>query len=325
MEKKVRAARASIASNLLLVSMKLVVGFAMMSVSVISEAIHSMMDLLAAVIANLSVRMAVRPADTEHPYGHGKFENLSGVIEAILIFIAAALIIYESVQKLLNPHPVELLGIGVLIMGISGAVNYVVSRYLYKVAKEESSMALEADALHLKTDVWTSLGIMSGLAIIWVGSSLGIKGIEVLDPIIAICVAGLIIRAAWNMSKRSSADLLDEKLSPEEERVIEEALDKHSGEFLGYHSLRTRKAGAERFVDLHAVIKYNMTIEEGHHLAHRLENEITSNLDNCSVIIHLEPCDKDHCFQVNGTKVCPLDANDKLHHCSERERPFGPA
>ncbi len=300
--------------------LKLTVGLLISSVAMISEALHSMMDLLAAVIANYSVRRSLLPPDVEHTYGHGKYENLSGVIEAILIFIAAALIIYEAAEKLLHPRPVELLEIGIVIMGVSAGVNFLVSRYLYKVAKEEESMALEADALHLKTDVWTSLGIMGGLAAMW------ITRIDSLDPLIALGVAVLIIRAAWDMSKRSGSDLLDQKMSPEEERVIRSALDKHSSEFLGYHSLRTRKAGAERFVDLHVVIKYNLTVEEGHDLVSMLEKEIRSALPNCNVIIHLEPCDKNHCFEVHGAKVCVLDKSDCTNpHCCERERPFGPA
>ncbi len=301
MERKVAAARASIVSNTSLVVLKLTVGIMMMSVSVISEAIHSMMDLLAAIIANYSVRKASEPVDKEHPYGHGKYENLSGVIEAILIFIAAGIILFEASQKIISHTGIEEVDLGIAVMGISVVINIIVSRYLYKVAKEEDSMALEADALHLKTDVWTSLGIFAGLVVI------KITNLPILDPLIAIGVAILIIKAAWGMIKRSGRDLLDEKLPPEEEVKIREILNKHSDRFLGYHNLRSRKAGAERFVDFHIVIKYDTPIEAGHALSGMIKSEIKKELKNCDVIIHVEPCDKNMCFVVNGQKVCVLE------------------
>lgn len=296
--------------------LKLVTGILMGSIAVISEAIHSVMDLLAAFIANYSVRKAVEPADKEHPYGHGKYENLSGVIEAILIFIAAGIIIFEAIGKLIDPEDVELLNYGIVVMGISAVVNLFVSRYLYKVAREEESLALEADALHLRTDVWTSLGIFAGLIIIQITQQYW------LDPLIAIAVALFIIKAAWDMTKRSGSDLLDSCLSESEERVIREALEKHSDKFLGYHSMRTRKAGSEKFVDLHLVIKYNTTIDEGHAVADELDREIEAALPKTSVTIHLEPCDKDQCFELHGRRICLLeeDPKQRCDGCLERKR-----
>jgi cation diffusion facilitator family transporter len=308
-------------SNVLLVTLKLIVGLFFGLVSVLSEALHSLMDLLAAVIANYSVRKAVEPCDTEHPYGHGKYENLSGVIEAILIFIAAGIIIIEAGQKLAETTGMPEVDLGIVVMGISVLVNLVVSRYLYKVAKEEDSMALEADALHLKTDVWTSLGIFAGLV------AMKLTGIRQLDPIIALGVALFIIKAAWDMLKRSGRDLLDEKLPPEDEEKIKAVLNKHSDKFLGYHNLRTRKAGGARFVDFHIVIKYDTPVETGHALAGLIKSEIKKELKNCDVIVHVEPCDKDCCFMVNGEKVCVLDGNASgialEGRCVEREKPKG--
>ncbi|NLK26658.1 MAG: cation transporter [Euryarchaeota archaeon] len=309
MERKVKAARVSIVSNTTLVLLKFTVGIFMASVSVISEAVHSMMDLLAALIANYSVRKAVEPADEKHPYGHGKFENVSGVIEAMLIVIAAIIIIYEATNRLIKGGVVEYLGYGIAVMGFSAVVNFFVSRYLYKVAIEEESLALEADALHLRTDVWTSVGITLGLVIIH------FTGINALDPIIAMGVAILIIRAAWDMTKRSGTDLLDACLSPEEERIIRKALESHSDQFLGYHSMRTRKAGSEKYVDLHLVIRYDTTIEEGHRIATEVEQEIEAALPRTDVTIHMEPCDKDECFTINGTRVCLLDHDDSEPDC----------
>jgi cation diffusion facilitator family transporter len=260
----------------------------------------------------------VEPCDEQHPYGHGKYENISGVIEAILIFIAAGIIIIEAGQKLAETTGLPEVDLGIVVMGISVLVNLVVSRYLYKVAKEEDSMALEADALHLRTDVWTSLGIFGGLI------AMKVTGIRQLDPIIALGVALFIIKAGWDMLKRSGRDLLDEKLPPEDEQKIKDVLNKHSDKFLGYHNLRSRKAGGERFVDFHIVIKYDTPIEVGHALAGMIKSEIRKELKNCDVIVHVEPCDKDMCFMANGEKVCVLDGSSTgvalEGRCVERER-----
>jgi len=313
--KRVKAARLSIVSNSALVILKLTVGLAMMSVSVISEAIHSIMDLLAAIIANYSVRKSTQPADRDHAYGHGKYENLSGVAEALLIFIAAAIIIYEAVQRLMQGAEVEFLEVGIVVMGISAVVNFFVSRYLYKVAKAEDSIALEADALHLKTDVWTSFGIFIGLIVI------RITNLPILDPIIAIGIAMLIIKVAWDLTKRSGGGLLDQKLNSSEEAVIRQALDRHASEFLDYHSMRTRRAGSEKFVDLHLVVKHDLSIEEVHLLADSLEKEVETVLKNTDVTIHIEPCDNVSCFHRNGVTCCALDMEGKQEWtCYERER-----
>jgi cation diffusion facilitator family transporter len=182
MNKKVKIARLSIASNTFLIVIKLIVGLLSGSVSIISEAIHSSMDLLAAIIAFFAVKISDTPADKEHPYGHGKYENVSGVIEAFLIIIASFWIIIEAVKKIFDHTPIESVGMGFIVMFISAAVNFVVSRKLYKVAKATESIALEADALHLKTDIYTSAGVGVGLLLIW------ITGATFLDPLVAMLV-----------------------------------------------------------------------------------------------------------------------------------------
>ena len=186
MKVKVRIARLSVISNTVLIIMKLAVGLISGSVSIISEAIHSTMDLLAAIIAFFTVRVSDTPPDAKHPYGHGKYENISGVIEAILIFIAAVWIVFEAIKKIIHPGEIESIGFGSLVMFISAIINTLVSRQLYKVARKTNSLALEADALHLKTDVITSLGVGLGLLLIW------ITGLTYLDPVVAILVALLI-------------------------------------------------------------------------------------------------------------------------------------
>ena len=200
---KTGAAGLSIISNSALVGLKVAVGLSMGSVSVLSEGVHSAVDLLAALIAFFSIRAAARPPDEEHQFGHGKIENVSGAIEALLIFGAAGLIIYEAADKIRTGTELESMELGIGIMAASGLVNFFVSRHLHRVARASDSVALEADAWHLTTDVYTSLGVMAGLVVV------RITDLTVLDPIIAILVALLIMRAAWRITRKSVGGLLD--------------------------------------------------------------------------------------------------------------------
>ncbi len=194
---KTSAAGLSIISNSLLVALKLAAGIIMGSVSVISEGAHSAVDLLAAVIAFFSIRAAAKPADEEHEFGHGKIENISGTIEALLIFGAAGLIIYQAIHKIITGAKPEFLTYGIGIMAFSAVLNFFVSRFLHRIANRTDSVALEADAWHLTTDVYTSLGVFAGLIVV------EITHWYILDPIIAICVALLIVRAAWHITWKS--------------------------------------------------------------------------------------------------------------------------
>ncbi|MEY4505003.1 MAG: hypothetical protein RL154_1300 [Pseudomonadota bacterium] len=243
MNKKSQAAKLSVLSNTFLVISKLSIGVAIGSVGVVSEGIHSSIDLLAAIIAYFAVRQASHPADNLHKYGHGKIENVSGTIEAVLILVAAFWIVLEAVQKLAHPHPIESFGLGIAIMAISSIVNLFISRYLMKVGKETDSIALKADAMHLQTDVLTSAGVMVGLIAVY------FTGIDWLDPVAALCVAGLIVYAAWELLRESFGPLLDSSLPEEEEQQISELIRIYEKDFLDFHSLRTRKAGSERHVD----------------------------------------------------------------------------
>jgi cation diffusion facilitator family transporter len=280
MNEKIKTARLSIFSNSSLIIMKLLAGLLSGSVSIISEAIHSGMDLLAAVIAFFSVKMSDTPPDSKHPYGHGKFENVSGVIEAILIFIAAGWIIYEAIQKILNPSGVENLGVGVAVMAVSAVVNTLVSRKLYQVAKKTESIALEADALHLKTDVYTSAGVAVGLLLIW------ITGWHFLDPIVAILVALLIIKESFMLLRNAYSPLLDSSLSEDETSIIIGAITRRG---LTYHNLRTRKSGHYRFVDFHLELPEKMTLKQVHEICDQVEDEIKSNFSHIEIQIHVEP------------------------------------
>jgi cation diffusion facilitator family transporter len=260
---KIKAALISVISNTILMVMKLIVGFMIGSVSIMSEAIHSGVDLLAAIIATFSVKASGVPADMEHPFGHGKVENISGTVEAILIFIAAGWIINEAVIKLLNPKPIEDVGWGIGVMLVSIIVNMIVSKMLFRVARETDSIALEADAWHLRTDVYTSAGVMISLTLILISHRiLPDPNIHWLDPVAAIGVAMLIIRAAYKLTLQSGQDLIDTKLPADEEVWIHHMIMTHQPAINGFHHLRTRKAGNFRFVDFHIKVLYQKTLRK---------------------------------------------------------------
>ncbi len=290
-KRKVSVALLSVASNSILVLLKLIVGLMIGSVSVISEAIHSSVDLLAALIAMLAVKTSGKPADKDHPFGHGKFENISGTVEALLIFVAAAWIIFEAIQKLQNATPLDEAGWGVAVMLISAAANIIVSRRLFHVGKETDSVALQADAWHLRTDIYTSIGVMFGLGIVWIGGILA-PGLDLrwIDPLVAIFVALLIIRAAYHLVIESARDLLDASLPPDEEDTIRRHIKAFAPTVRGVHRLRTRKSGSYRFVEFHVRVDANMSIDESHRIADMMTCSIKQCYPGTTVTIHIEPC-----------------------------------
>lgn len=276
------AARLSIVSNTLLALGKLAVGLATGSLSVLSEAAHSGSDLIASWIAYFSVRVSDRPADVRHPYGHGKAESLSGLAEAALIFGAAGYIIYEASSRLRTgegPHRVDL---GIAVMTVSIVLNTVVATRLFRVARQTDSLALEADAEHLRTDVFTSLGVLAGLILVHA------TGNPLLDPIAALVVAGMILRAAWRIS-RNALDLLMDARLPEEDVDVVRKILQDQPEVLGYHKLRTRKSGSSRYVDAHVFMDDHLTLLESHGLTEKLEDRIREELPNAEVTLHTEP------------------------------------
>jgi cation diffusion facilitator family transporter len=282
-KRKQIAAGISVISNLTLVTLKVIVGLITSSVSVLSEAAHSGNDLVASVIAYFSVRKADLPADQRHAYGHGKIENLSGAVEALLIFVAALFIIYEAVRKLLSEEPIQSLGLGIWVMAFSAVANLVISLYLLRVAKETDSAALEADAYHLLTDVYTSAGVMVGLLLIRQ------TGIVLLDPLVALGVALLITKTAYSLTRKSLGPLMDAKLPDDEEELISSIIHDHSSQFVEFHNLRTRKAGSQRHIDLHLVVKGDAHVEEAHQICDHLEAEIRAAFPRSMITIHVEP------------------------------------
>lgn len=288
-EEKQKAAMLSIISNTILIFMKLSVGLFTNSISILSEAAHSLSDLLASFIAYFSVKQSSTPPDKEHPFGHGKYEDLSGFIEGILIIAIALFIVKESVDKIIfrEYHNVETFA-GIVVMFFSVIANIFISRHLFKVAKKTESMAIHADAEHLRTDVLTSAGIVVGLVLIQ------FTGIYILDPIVAILVSILIFKAGLNLCATSGKTLLDSSLPEGEQETILEILKQfHPYEMVELKEFKSRKSGADKLIELTFSVPGETTIETAHELCDRIELELKREIGNAKIIIHIEPCSKD--------------------------------
>jgi cation diffusion facilitator family transporter len=285
--RKRRAAALSIASNAALIVLKLVAGVVTGSVAIVTEAVHSGIDLIASVIAYVSVRKAGEPADELHRYGHEKIENLAAAIEGMLILVGSGIIVFESLRRLIRGGTVEHLGFGIAVVAFSAVANLIVSTLIARTARATASPALEGDAAHLRTDAYTSLAVLAGLALVQV------TGAEWLDPVVALLVAGAIVTAGVRLLTGSSRVLVDEAL-PEEERAAIHAEVVAFGDrgVVGYHQLRTRRAGARRYVDLHLQFEAGTSLEQAHEIAHEIQDEIAARLDGADVLIHLEPADR---------------------------------
>ena len=286
--KAARAAALSIASNATLITLKVVAGIATGSVAVLTEAAHSGMDLVASIVAFVSVRKAGEPADAGHPYGHEKMENMAGAIEGTLILFGAAIITFEALQRLVRGGRVHTIGIGIAVIVVSGAVNIVVSRIIGARARETGSVALEADALHLSADVASSGAVLIGLVLVAVTRE------QWIDSAVALIVAFAITIAGVRILARSARSLVDESL-PEDEldwirATIRELGAQHG--VVAFHKLRARQAGARRYVDVHLQFKDGTTLEAAHKHAHELTDAIRDRLSGADILVHVEPRDR---------------------------------
>jgi cation diffusion facilitator family transporter len=281
---KSRAAALSIASNAILIALKLVAGAITGSIAIVTEAVHSLIDLVASVVAFFSVRKADEPADAEHPYGHEKVENLAAAIEGMLILAGAAVIVYEATRQLVHGAEVDRLGVGIAVMAFSIFANLGVSSVLSRQAKAHESQALEGDAAHLRTDAMTSAGVLLGLALVQ------ITGDAAFDPITALVVAVAIVWAGFRILRRSSAVLVDETLPEAELDLIEAAIaTARTPEVAGYHKLRARRAGSRRHIDFHVQYRSGTSLERAHELAHQMRDSIEAEIPQAEVLIHAEP------------------------------------
>lgn len=283
-EKKI-AALISIASNTSLIVLKIIAGIISGSIGIISEAIHSCSDLLASFIAFFSISKSSQPADHDHQYGHGKYEDFAGFTEGSLIILAALYIVYEAAKKIINPHLEGLdVNIGLAVMFVSVIANIFVSKYLFKVAKKSGSVALFADGEHLRTDVYSSLAVFLGLLFV------KITGNPIFDPIIAIAVAIIIFIAGYKICKSSHDSLVDVSLGAGEISQIKEILIEDFGdEVVELKNMRTRKAGLKKNIELTLIVDKEMKICDGHSLCDRIEEKIEDRLTNTDISIHLEP------------------------------------
>lgn len=241
-------------------------------------------------IAFFAVKNSNKPPDDEHRFGHGKIENISGFIEAVLIFIAGIWIIFESIKKLIYPSSIEKIGWGIGVMFISSAFNFYVSRKLMKTASLTGSIAIKADAIHLMTDVYTCLGVAFSLSLIWFMELLFKENhFHLLDPLCAIIVAIFIIKAAWQLNMESFRDLMDSSISDEEILMISSAIESMPL-VIGYKSLKTRKSGNEKFVEIDLIFSPDISLSTAHTETDKLINLINSKISNSHVLIHMEPC-----------------------------------
>jgi cation diffusion facilitator family transporter len=278
------AAALSIASNALLIALKLAAGAITGSIAILTEAIHSLVDLVASIVAFVSVRKAEEPADADHPYGHEKVESLAATIEGLLILVGAGIIIYEAIRRLVVGATVETVGVGIAVMALSTLVNLGVSAVLMRQARLHESPALEGDAAHLRTDAMTSAGVLLGLGVV------EITGNAAFDSITALIVSGAIVVAGLRIVRRSSGILVDEALPAEEMDRIEAAIAAaRTPEVAGYHKLRARRAGSRRYIDLHVQYRSGTTLERAHDLAHAMRGSIETAIPQAEVLIHVEP------------------------------------
>lgn len=278
------AAWLSVVSNCVLIVLKVVAGILTGSIAILTEAIHSAIDLVASLIALISVRKAEEPADEDHPYGHEKAENVAAGAEAMLILLGAAIIVIEAVRRLVSGSEIESVGIGIAIIAVSIVVNLVVSGYLYRRAHALESPALEGDAAHLRADALTSIAVLVGLVLVEV------TGATAFDSIAALLVAGAIVITGIRLARRSGRVLMDEALpDPELDRIEEVIAAARPPAMAGYHKLRGRRAGSRRHVDLHVQFRAGTSLEDAHREAHRLRDAIEAEIPGAEVLIHVEP------------------------------------
>ncbi|AAK79068.1 cation diffusion facilitator family transporter [Clostridium acetobutylicum] len=280
--KKINSAVLSIASNSMLIIFKLTAGITMNSISVLSEGVHSSIDLIASLIAFFSIKKSSLKEDDDHPFGHGKYENVSGFVEAILIMFAAIMIIYEAFNKLVSNSHVKNIDSGIYIMLISSAVNLFISIILLKSSKDTNSIALEADGMHLFTDFFTSLGVFLGLVL------LKLTNIKIIDSITAFLVAILIIKTAVDLIKKSLRDLVDSSLDKDDINKIVKIVKKYPN-IKEYHKLRTRRCGNTREIDIHIQIVGTDSLKETHDICSSIEDEIRRVFPDSCTVIHAEP------------------------------------
>ena len=273
----------SIAAALATIALKALAWWLTDSVGLLSDAIEGTINLAGATVALAMISVAARPPDEEHAFGYSKAEYFSSGLEGTLILIAAVGIGFLAVERLITPRPLEHVGAGLVVSAAASLINYMVARRLYEAGRHYRSIALEADARHLMTDVWTSVGVIAGVAAVW------LTGWERLDPLIALAVAANIVWSGYKLMQRSILGLLDRALPADQLQALDRVLDRYRARGIDFHALRTRQAGARSFVTLHVLVPADWTVAHGHNLAHEVELDIRAALPDAAVLTHVEP------------------------------------
>lgn len=290
-----RYAYLSIGASLLTMALKFGAFFITGSVGLFSDAVESVVNLAAGVIALTAIILAHRPADQSHAYGHGKAEYFSSGMEGVLICLAAVGIAYASVQRFFDPQPLTMLGAGILVAVAAGAVNLIAAKVMLRAAREYDSIVLEADARHLLTDVWTSVGLVTTLSVMLFAP----PSWQILDPILGLIMSGSIVWTGMGLVRRSVAGLMDEGLPAEEISRMTAVITRVGGHDTGFHGLRSRKAGAVRFVDFHLLVPGVVTVQQSHDLCCDIENAIRAEFPGTQITIHVEPREDQASFDGN--------------------------
>ncbi|MDR2461049.1 MAG: cation diffusion facilitator family transporter [Deltaproteobacteria bacterium] len=284
----------SILSNSTLIVLKLVAGIITGSVAIISEAVHSCLDLLASFLTFLAVKYSDTPPDPDHPFGHGKVENLAALFEGILIIVGGLYIVKEAIEGLMEGHKLPSLTIGLAVMFVSSLVNFLVSRILFKAGKRTGSPALVADGWHLRTDVMTSLGIFGALLIIHLGNLINPAWkLDFIDSVAAMVVSFFIIKTGWALARDAVSTLVDHSLTKEELTLIREHIAQFAPRIKGYRKLRSRRSGPFQIVVVDLLVDGSLSVDEAHSLGMQVVSGIQEHFPKADITFHLEPVDHD--------------------------------
>lgn len=302
----------SILAAVVTVGLKSVAYWLTGSVGLLSDALESIINLVAALTAFWSLWYAARPVDASHTYGHEKIEYFSSGLEGGLILVAAGGIAWAAVERLLNPFTPKELGVGLAISMVAAAINGAVAVVLLRAGKKYGSIVLEADGKHLLTDVWTSVAVLAGLGLV------ALTGWQALDPIIALLIAANILSTAVDLMRRSFNGLMDHALPADELERLREAIRTRLGPNMDYHALRTRQAGSRRFADFHLLVPGKFSVRQAHDLSHQIADDLVAALPGLEVTIHIEPIESSQAWQ--DSALLPLEQQARLERGEEPMR-----
>ncbi len=306
--KKIGAARFSVGAALFLAVLKLTTGFLLHSLGMISAGVDSLMDLIGSGINYFSMKQAIKPADREHPYGHGKIENIASLFQAGIIGLAGLFLVGEGVRRMLRVQAVPVFDAGIWVMALSGAVSYLVGRRLARVALLAESPLLSADALHFSIDTWTNTGVVLALLLSrWSGRIF-------FDRMAAILIGSWILYAAQKLFRNALSALMDQTIPPELEAKIDRIILDHCEEIIGYHRMRTRRSGSKKMIDLHLVICKDTSLPEAHEITEELEKKIEEKINNSDVMIHIEPCEME-CPRIREQCLYKTEPSSSADRC----------